>query len=462
MHRLPNRPGLFPLVVVFLAALVWDGVLKASPHCYMPPLWSARYRGPGEVVTNGFGSAVGMEDTAFALAIDDLGNIYVTGFSSKSNTGGDYAAVKYGPSGNQIWAARYNGPSDNPDMATAIALDGLGNVYVTGYSYLYSNVNNEVIHADNDYLTVKFDNAGNLLWAVRFDTGTNDFAYALAVDQSGNAYVTGSSGTLKYSTDGVLLWANGCRGETLKLSSLADAILVASAGSCGLTKLDANGNSLWTTTIPAVPPFNESGVLAVDQQTNVFVAGTDSQGQLETVRFDQDGNRVWTATNNGSSYPTGLVLDSAGNVIVSGDYSTLKYDPDGNLLWSQPSLGYAEGLTVDRVGNVYVCGYMNRTLSPRNGYEATAAVLKYDTDGNLLWVGRYDNPFKGYNVATAIALDQDENVCVTGFSAYGKPGSMGHEFLTMKFDQHTPRLVRRGFFSNTEFHDCLISDIGTA
>src|SRR5438445_7104607 len=102
MRPSPNRTGLFSLVVVFLAMLIWDGFLKASPPCYMPPLWSARYRGPGEPT-----QAVGNADFAYALATDDLGNIYVTGMSSKSNTGGDYAVVKYGPSGNQLWAARY-------------------------------------------------------------------------------------------------------------------------------------------------------------------------------------------------------------------------------------------------------------------------------------------------------------------------------------------------------------------
>jgi hypothetical protein len=98
--------------------------------------------------------------------------------------------------------------------------------------------------------------------------------------------------------------------------------------------------------------------------------------------------------------------------------------------------------------------------SPLNPYQTSAIVLKYDKDGNQLWVGRYDNPAKGHDIAIAIALDGDDNVCVTGYSSYRKPGQVGDELLTMKFDQHTPRLAPRGFFFNQQFHDCLASEIG--
>src|SRR6266849_4786398 len=159
MHRLPNGSGLFSLVVVFLAALLGDDVLKASPPCYMPPLWAKRFRGPGN-------APVG-EDYAFAIALDSSGNTFVTGFNGKSDTGGDILVVKYDAAGCQSWVARYNGPSDNLDLATAIVLDGLGNVYVTGYSWHYTFTSNDPTAGNLDYVTLKYDGSGNILWAVQ-------------------------------------------------------------------------------------------------------------------------------------------------------------------------------------------------------------------------------------------------------------------------------------------------------
>jgi len=84
--------------------------------------WARRYNGPG----NG-------DDRAWALALNSQGNAYVTGYSTGSGTGGDYATLKYSPSGELRWVRRYNGPGNGNDYANAIALDSQGTVYVTGY-----------------------------------------------------------------------------------------------------------------------------------------------------------------------------------------------------------------------------------------------------------------------------------------------------------------------------------------
>jgi hypothetical protein len=72
-------------------------------------------------------------DEATGIAIDSLGSVYVTGKSQGSGTGSDYHTIKYDSSGNMIWRARYN-YSDGNDEAVALAIDSLGNVYVTGKS----------------------------------------------------------------------------------------------------------------------------------------------------------------------------------------------------------------------------------------------------------------------------------------------------------------------------------------
>jgi hypothetical protein len=82
-----------------------------------------RYDGPG----NGI-------DAANSIAVDALGNVYVTGYSFGSGTGDDYAAVAYNSAGVQNWVQRYNGPANGTDAANSIAIDAWGNVYVTGWS----------------------------------------------------------------------------------------------------------------------------------------------------------------------------------------------------------------------------------------------------------------------------------------------------------------------------------------
>lgn len=139
-------------------------------------------------------------DYAYALAVDSQGNVYVTGYSY-AGSDADYVTVKYDANGNLLWVARYNGPGNDTDEAYALALDSQGNVYVTGSSGNYPH---------SDYATVKYDAASNLLWVAHYNGPGNyyDETRALALDSQGNVYVTGYSynsstnydyATIKYS-----------------------------------------------------------------------------------------------------------------------------------------------------------------------------------------------------------------------------------------------------------------------
>ncbi|MCJ7588133.1 MAG: SBBP repeat-containing protein, partial [Candidatus Aminicenantes bacterium] len=130
--------------------------------------WVARYNGPG----NG-------TDHASALAVDSSGNVYVTGYSSASGTYG-FATIKYNTNGKRLWGTRYFGPYGYAALATALAVDGSGNVYVTGYGSSDGT--------SDDYATVKYSPKGKQLWAARYNSffGRPDKPCALAVDGSGN------------------------------------------------------------------------------------------------------------------------------------------------------------------------------------------------------------------------------------------------------------------------------------
>ncbi len=233
-------------------------------------LWTNRYIGP---VPNGA--------NAWAIAVDSSNNVLVAGGSG----GSDYATVKYSNSGVPLWTNLYGGPGN--DTALAIAVDGSGNAFVTGSSLDTNFVN-------SDWVTIKYSNSGLPLWTNRYNGPGNSFedVPAIAVDNSGNAFVTGNSGgdyaTIKYSNAGALLWTRRYNGP----------------GN------DADG----------------AYAIAVDSAGNVFVTGVspNSSGNSDfaTVAYSNAGLPLWTKRFNGSangddaSYA--IALDHNGNVFVSG------------------------------------------------------------------------------------------------------------------------------------------------
>jgi hypothetical protein len=139
------------------------------------------------------------------MVVDADGNVHVTGESGEFVFYSDYATVKYNCSGILLWAARYDGSAAGDDHASAIAVDGDRNVYVTGYS--------DGLGVGRDYATVKYSSSGVEQWVARYDgpASSHDAATDIAVCD-GSVFVTGESrgsgtgydyATLKYSAAGV-------------------------------------------------------------------------------------------------------------------------------------------------------------------------------------------------------------------------------------------------------------------
>jgi uncharacterized delta-60 repeat protein len=421
-------------------ALLFGLVLTicTSVFAEAPPIeeWVALYSVPG---------------AGYDLAIDNSGNVYVTGFSM--GIGYDYATIKYSPDGNQLWVANYNGPWNGDDSANALAIDNSGNVYVTGYS-----MGNGLVF---DYATIKYSPDGNQLWVARYngDANYNDQATALAVDNSGNVYVTGYSdsnngtydyATVKYSPDGNQLWVARYNGPG-NSSDYADALKIDSSGNVYVTgysigsgtgydyatiKYSPDGNQLWVARYNG--PGNNRDIanaLAIDNSGNVYVTGYCKAGSgldfdYATIKYSPDGNQLWVARYNGpgnsDDRANALAIDSSGNVYVTGystgsgtgyDYATVKYSPDGNQLWVARYNGpgnssdYADALKIDSSGNVYVTGY---STGSGTGYDY--ATIKYSPDGNQLWVACYSGPGNSDDRANALKIDSLGNVYVTGYS----------------------------------------------
>lgn len=128
-------------------------------------------------------------DDALALKVDLQGNVYVTGRVS----GGAYkdiVTLKYDPNGYLLWTAYYNGPVGEHDIGFDLDLDICGNVYVAGLASTASS--------NTDFVTIKYDSGGSQDWVVFYDgafpaSPDQDKAFAIAVDDSGNVWITGES-----------------------------------------------------------------------------------------------------------------------------------------------------------------------------------------------------------------------------------------------------------------------------
>src|SRR4030095_10429049 len=162
--------------------------------------------------------AADRDDYANAVEVDGSGNVVVTGYSSE-----DYYTAKYAAAGGALlWEKRYDGPSNAWDIANAVSVDASGNVVVTGLSWTWGASWGNGL--DGDYYTAKYAAVdGALLWEQRYDGSAPGGASTreVAVDGSGNIAVTGvayscypngsvidaDSYTAKYAAaDGALLW----------------------------------------------------------------------------------------------------------------------------------------------------------------------------------------------------------------------------------------------------------------
>jgi len=422
--------------------------------------WVRRYNGPGNYT-----------DEAFAIALDGSGNVYVTGYSYGSETDFDYATVKYYPSGDTAWVRRYNGPENCIDRASAIAVDGSGNVYVTGVTDYEGSTG-----ACADYATIKYYADGGTAWVRRYDGPVNstDGASAVAVDGSGNVYVTGYSygggtdfdyATIKYYTNGDAAWV---RRYTLGFyPNKAYGIAVDDSGNVYVTgfshwawsdyatiKYHSNGDIAWARRYNGYGWDDRARAIAVDDCGNVYVTGGSYGGSgtdydYATIKYYPDGDTAWVRRYNGpgNEYDgaRAIAVDDSGNVYVTGgsyeggetdyDYATIKYYPDGDTAWirrySGPTNDHDEayGITVDGSGNVYVTGY-----SRGNGTWDDCVTIKYHPNGDIAWLGRYNGPGTGGDIARAIAIDGSGNVYVTGSSV---GSGTGYDYATIKYGKNT-------------------------
>lgn len=374
-------------------------------------MWVASYDGPE------WGSGRGT-----ALAPDAEGNVYVTGTGGIPG-GSAQTTIKYDSAGQLVWMRTHVPTNSYGGIGKDIAIDASGCIYVAGSAFFYNE--------DHDATIVKYNPEGEALWSARYDSGGYDGLSDLEVDSAGNAYVVGSSYggvnnggvAAKYDRNGNFVWAVSVEEGPTALTVDAAGNVYATGQRTG--KYDPSGREIWSRPSYAVD-------IAVDSGGNVYIANSDAAFELgETVKLSPDGTEVWRHSWPHGGWPNKLVLDSVGNLLVTGvvplwDYlytgHTVKYSADGALLWEvSGEVAWSTAIAVDAVDNVYVTGQ---------------ATTKYDHKGIFIWSHSAPN----FAFTQENAVDARGNVYVTGSASFA--GSQS-KFWTAKHVQFPTLTITR-------------------
>jgi hypothetical protein len=424
-HR--DRRGGLPCFVLFVFFAV-NSICSAQ----IQQAWVARYNNG---ITNGTHQAVKM-------ALDTNGNVYVTGFSQNTNGNLGYATIKYAPNGTQIWVARYDSTNYPSAQPTGLALDHQSNTVVTGSA-----------------VTVKYNCNGNPLWTLQYSGA------GVAVDSSNNVCITGVASnytTMKFDPAGSNLWsqtftsAGPCGAQTINISASDDIYVcgyefyIYLPGDHGVAwtaiKYDSVGTQLWRIDTSGQGTHGYVTVQSanVDNAGNLFLIINGDTSGFDTGAFSSGGGVLWAAPRPNTSagdLGRGLALDSSNEVIVTGkiqdtidynsSYGTYKINTNGAYVWTNlypqapTTTNVATAIAVDQWNQVYVTGY-----SPGTNSGNDIVTIKYDNNGNQIWLERYNGPGNGDDEGNAIAVDANGNVYVAGYETTAAGGT---EFVTIKY-----------------------------
>jgi len=259
---------------------------------------------------------------------------------------------------------------------------------------------------------ISFSQTPNLEWVRTYGPSDSlaDFLNDMDIDTNGNVYVTGRIAVNSQNTNYA----------TVKYNS------------AGVQQWVATYNGIGTNSI------DEAVALRVDKAGNVFVTGySEARGFLSdtyvTIKYNTNGVMQWLAKYDGGvrDDPKAIFVDDSGYVYISGisyksgqgsDYLTIKYDKNGDSVWVKRYNGpmsqndNARDMTVDGMGNVYVTG------DSQDDY----LTIKYSPQGQLLWAQRYTI---GLDISWKVVTDNNGNVFVTGTVSINN----NDDILTIKY-----------------------------
>ncbi len=390
-------------------------------------------------------------DAIYGMVADPSGNLYVTGetasgslwnASAPSRSSRDAFVAKLNPTATQVLFTVYLGGSGR-DAGKALAVDGAGNVYVTGVTSSSDfPVTNSAISVQSsgveEAFVAKLDSHGGLQYSTYLGGAKTDSGLAIAVDASGSAYVAGQTeSTIFPVTSGALQTSSHGGSSDCFVSKLnpAGTSLVYSTflgGSaldlCSAIALDAGGNvyvggTTYSTDFPTQSPLQS----ALRGTANAFVAKINGSGSALVCSTFLGGSNVDEATS--------IAVDAAGAIYIAGTASSMdfpvtsgsvqttlkgaynafvsKLSPDGSALIYSFLLGgsksdAATSIAIDQAGRAFISGYTTSPDFPmsnavqstfQGAYDAFASVI--DANGSSLVFSSY---FGGSNDDRAYAV----------------------------------------------------------
>jgi hypothetical protein len=392
--------------------------------------------------------------TGNSIAMDTSGNIYVIGSSN-------FVYAKYSSYGNLISTTPGNACADK-----GIAIDGIGNIYVTWRQHINS------LGVYGDMFVEKYHTDGKREWSKRI--ANNKFTnYAegrgIAVDKLGSVYVTGiykgsmnfGSFSLTSAKENIFLMKYHPDGSVEWAQSICDTNYDAERMSTGIT-IDLYGDIIITGALNGSTKGSELKVSGISLLGGILVAKYHSNGSISWAK-STDGGTAQITTGYGWYLAGGnnIATDSMGNIFVAGAYHNIahfdaitiidtggnpgstffvaKYSPDGNVEWvNSPNRDKGEGffydegvgISIDFKGNVLVTGTFNGNLDfgvdKLYSNDKNIFVSKYRNDGGIIWAKQTSGSGSRYNAGYGIISDKNGNIYVTGCF-----------FSTLMFEQDT-------------------------
>lgn len=356
-------------------------------------------------------------DDARTMTLDSNGNACVVGSSDGIGTGKDIAVVKYDPAGNLLWAARYDGADGLDDWAYAAVLDSRDVLYVAGETGTPGG--------GSDFTVVQFDPSGAAEWVYLYDGPAHgrDVAFDLALEESGGVFATGSSEGVGTGEDYVTI------------------------------RLGPDGTAQWVKRFDGAGHATDQARTLAFHGDRVYVSG-GSVGEgtdfdFLTLVYDKSGRQLWTAVYDGPAsaydmvyYQGSLSVDALGSVYVCGystgeddtkDYAVIKYDATGAQRWTRRLAGdgmgnddFANRLCLDDSSNVYVTGALYREATDHD-----IATVKYNSAGEQQWIAVQDGTAHGWDEGYDVLPGRAGEIYVLGRS----PGTGGStDFLILEYD----------------------------
>lgn len=353
-----------------------------------------------------------LNDELVAIAADSIGNVYIAGNTGGSDRNMNPFIRKYSSSGVLVWAKNLSDTN-----IKGLTLDKNNNIYIVGDFYKSGTVNKYFAYLE------KFDADGNSVWQKQFSTPpsyayysggdpTQTIANGIAMDFRGNNYIV------------ILFELSPYPYQTRQVY---------------IRKYKVSGTLLWEKPVGASSsPYAARPVLATDAGGNTYTAyNTVAYQNWNTYlnKLDAQGHPVWTAAfyPEGSSkltYVHAITIDAKKCIYVTGitggnlqgnnlgymDAFVRKYSREGNVLWTRQfgtsQTDYANSITTDAVGNVYVAGSTLGDLQVTNKGNYDAFVRKFRTNGKHLRTRQFGS--SSFDIANNIKVDGNGSVYVGG------------------------------------------------